>query len=124
MHNKIEPNLDFVEIVKFDLYRKSQSCVKEGVLLNMMLRIKGRELIYKNNKRRADSMSEIKMEGYHLVLKLAESITKYLNLLEPFQIVKLLDIYYSNDIKQPSLLLSLATEFTRKCISAKSNSKV
>lgn len=47
--------MDFVEIIKFDLFRKCQTCKKENVLLNLMGRIKGRKLIYKNNKSKFDS---------------------------------------------------------------------
>lgn len=55
MHQKLNPNMDFISIVKFDLFRKCQSCTKEIVLLNLMTRIKGRKLIYKNNKGKVDS---------------------------------------------------------------------
>ena len=59
MHQKLQPNMDFVEIIKFDLFRKCQSYKKEVELLNLMTRIKGRKLIYKNNKGKFDSCSLI-----------------------------------------------------------------
>lgn len=109
-----KPNLEFLEILKFDLYRKCQQCNNYHPILILMGHIKNRKLAFRSYQGKGVAEEVIAMEGYDLFNKLAESISKLINQLKPEQIVTLLNSCFSNELKQSVILEVVSTEFVKQ----------
>jgi hypothetical protein len=77
------PNLEFVEIVKFDLFRKAEECTLYFYLLDLITKITNRKLTFKVYQPKGVDPKKLELEAHDLVLRLAEVLTKMLDKLKP-----------------------------------------
>lgn len=82
--------------MKFDLYRKAEQCINSLSLLSIISKIKARKLIFKRYRAKGTEPESIKLDGYDLLIKLAETISKTLSKLKTNDLIWLLDSYYDN----------------------------
>lgn len=85
-----------METLKNDLHRKSDKCINYFTLLMLICRIKERKLTFKSYRQFGTDPVMISLEGYELLIKLGQSISKHVNKLQNVELDQLLDAYFNN----------------------------
>ena len=108
MFNK-RPNTEFIDIIKYDLYRKADHVSNYFYALDLITKIKQRQLTFRTFTAKGVEAVPLHIEAYDLLLKLSEVVTTMIDKLKSTELIQLLDTYYENDIRNRTVIEILST---------------